>query len=141
MCRQAHIIRAANIIRRSRHHLPKANIIQKSLICPVDKVGFFVGGAMELFSLSRPQHSQSVEQLSSQFFFQIDESLFFTVHIIRFDEAATAAAPIAASAPIVITKHGCHLRLSFFLNSILLLLCFFLSFPILEDIYFGMSLF
>ena len=29
MCRQAHIIREANIIRRSRHHLPKANIIQK----------------------------------------------------------------------------------------------------------------
>ena len=29
MCRQAHIIRAANIIRRSRHHLPQANIIQK----------------------------------------------------------------------------------------------------------------
>jgi len=25
-----HIIRAANIIRRSRHHLPKANIIQKT---------------------------------------------------------------------------------------------------------------
>ena len=30
MCRQAHIIRVANIIRRSRHHLPKANIIEKS---------------------------------------------------------------------------------------------------------------
>ena len=29
MCRQAHIIRAANIIRRSQHHLPKANIIKK----------------------------------------------------------------------------------------------------------------
>ena len=27
-----------------QHHLPKANIIQKSLICPVDKLGFFVGG-------------------------------------------------------------------------------------------------
>ena len=37
MCRKAHIIRVANIIRRSRHHLPKANIIQKSLICLVDK--------------------------------------------------------------------------------------------------------
>jgi len=44
MCRKAHIIRAANIIRRSRHPLPKANIIQKSLICLVDKLGFFVGG-------------------------------------------------------------------------------------------------
>ena len=30
---------------RSQHHLPKANIIQKSLICLVDKSGFFVGGA------------------------------------------------------------------------------------------------
>ena len=30
MCRKAHIIREANIIRRSRHHLPKANIIEKS---------------------------------------------------------------------------------------------------------------
>ena len=30
MCRQAHIIRVANIIRRSCHHLPKANIIEKS---------------------------------------------------------------------------------------------------------------
>ena len=38
-----HIIRKANIFRRSRHHLPKANIIQKSLICLVDKLGFFVG--------------------------------------------------------------------------------------------------
>ena len=38
------IIREANIIRRSRHHLPKANIIQKSLICLVDKLDFFVGG-------------------------------------------------------------------------------------------------
>ena len=27
------IIRAANIIRRSRHHLPKANIIQKTHLC------------------------------------------------------------------------------------------------------------
>ena len=33
MCRQAHIIRVANIIRRSRHHLPKANIIQKTHPC------------------------------------------------------------------------------------------------------------
>ena len=30
---------------RSQHHLPQANIIQKSLICLVDKLGFFVGGA------------------------------------------------------------------------------------------------
>ena len=28
----------------AQHHLPQANIIQKSLICPVDKLGFFVGG-------------------------------------------------------------------------------------------------
>ena len=33
MCRQAHIIRVANIIRRSHHHLPKANIIQKTHLC------------------------------------------------------------------------------------------------------------
>ena len=33
MCRQAHIIREANIIRRSQHHLPKANIIQKTHLC------------------------------------------------------------------------------------------------------------
>ena len=33
MCPQAHIIRIANIIRRSRHHLPKANIIQKTHLC------------------------------------------------------------------------------------------------------------
>ena len=26
-----------------RHHLPKANIIQKDLFCPVDKRGLFVG--------------------------------------------------------------------------------------------------
>ena len=44
MCRQAHIIRTANIIRRSRHHLPKANIIQKRNFCRVDKSSFFVGG-------------------------------------------------------------------------------------------------
>ena len=31
------IIREANIIRRSRHHLPKANIIQKRNFCLVDK--------------------------------------------------------------------------------------------------------
>ena len=30
MCRKAHIIRAANIIRQSLHYLPKANIIEKS---------------------------------------------------------------------------------------------------------------
>ena len=45
MCRQAHIIRRSRHHWRSQHHLPKANIIQKSLICPVDKLGFFVGGA------------------------------------------------------------------------------------------------
>ena len=33
MCPQAHIIRVANIIRRSRHHLPQANIIQKTHLC------------------------------------------------------------------------------------------------------------
>ena len=33
---------AASLVKR--HHLPKANIIQKSLICLVDKLGFFVGG-------------------------------------------------------------------------------------------------
>ena len=33
MCRKAHIIRAANIIRQSRHHLPQANIIQKTHLC------------------------------------------------------------------------------------------------------------
>ena len=42
MCRQAHIIRRSRHNWRSQHHLPKANIIQKSLICPVDKLGFFV---------------------------------------------------------------------------------------------------
>ena len=31
MCRKAHIIREANIIRRSRHHLPQANIIEWSI--------------------------------------------------------------------------------------------------------------
>ena len=44
MCRQAHIIRRSRHHWRSQHHLPKANIIQKSLICLVDKLGFFVGG-------------------------------------------------------------------------------------------------
>ncbi|MBE6594239.1 MAG: hypothetical protein E7644_00425 [Ruminococcaceae bacterium] len=43
-----HIIREANIIRRSRHHLPQANIIQKSLICLPDKSGFFVGAGGEI---------------------------------------------------------------------------------------------
>ena len=43
MCRQAHIIRVANIIRRSRHHLPQANIIQKNAPLSVDKSAFFVG--------------------------------------------------------------------------------------------------
>ena len=33
MCPQAHIIRVANIIRRSRHNLPQANIIQKTHLC------------------------------------------------------------------------------------------------------------
>ena len=44
MCRQAHIIRRSRHHWRSQHHLPQANIIQKSLICLVDKLGFFVGG-------------------------------------------------------------------------------------------------
>ena len=48
MCRQAHIIRRSRHYWRSQHHLPKANIIQKSLICPVDKLGFFVGGEGEI---------------------------------------------------------------------------------------------
>ena len=43
------IIREANIIRWSCHHLPKANIIQKSLICLVDKLGFFVGGETGIY--------------------------------------------------------------------------------------------
>ena len=43
MCPQAHIIRVANIIRRSRHHLPEANIIQKTHFVLVDKSAFFVG--------------------------------------------------------------------------------------------------
>ena len=51
MCPQARIIRVANIIRRSQHHLPKANIIQKSLICLVDKLGFFVGGELGIRTL------------------------------------------------------------------------------------------
>ena len=38
-----HIIRRSRHHWRSQHHLPKANIIQKSLICQVDKLGFFVG--------------------------------------------------------------------------------------------------
>ena len=33
---------AASLVKR--HHLPKANIIQKDLFCPVDKRGLFVGG-------------------------------------------------------------------------------------------------
>ena len=41
MCRQAYIIRAANIIRRSQHHLPKANIIQKKNICLGRQMFFF----------------------------------------------------------------------------------------------------
>ena len=49
MCPQAHIIRIANIIRRSRHHLPKANIIEKSTcICKC----FFLA-EKERFELSR----------------------------------------------------------------------------------------
>ena len=35
------IIREANIIRRSRHHLPKANIIQKKNICLPRQMFFF----------------------------------------------------------------------------------------------------
>ena len=37
------IIRRSRHHWRSQHHLPKANIIQKSLICLPDKLGFFVG--------------------------------------------------------------------------------------------------
>ena len=54
MCRQAHIIRVANIIRRSRHHLPKANIIQKTHLCRSTKVRFLLAemerGRFELYS-------------------------------------------------------------------------------------------
>ena len=42
MCRQAHIIRGANIIGRSPHHLPKANIIQKTHLCHKTKVRFLL---------------------------------------------------------------------------------------------------
>ena len=48
MCPQAHIIRKANIIGRSRHHLPKANIIKKNAPLSIDKSAFFVGGEGEI---------------------------------------------------------------------------------------------
>ena len=43
MCRQAHIIRVANIIGASQHHLPKANIIEKSRL--LSQTAFFLAGA------------------------------------------------------------------------------------------------
>ena len=45
MCRKAHIIREANIIRRSRHHLPKANIIEKSSF---ERTSFFLRRVSDL---------------------------------------------------------------------------------------------
>ena len=49
------IIREANIIRRSRYHLPKANIIQKRNFCLVDKSSFFVGGEREIRTLGKAE--------------------------------------------------------------------------------------
>ncbi|MBQ7318726.1 MAG: hypothetical protein IJW97_00910, partial [Clostridia bacterium] len=50
------IIREASIIRRSRHHLPKANIIQKRNFCLVDKSSFFVGGDNRALNLALARH-------------------------------------------------------------------------------------
>ena len=57
MCRQAHIIRRSRHHWRSQHHLAikfakrtLANIIQKSLICLVDKLGFFGGRGARIFA-------------------------------------------------------------------------------------------
>ena len=47
------IIRRSRHHWRSQHHLPKANIIQKSLICLVDKLGFFVGAGNRNLTLPR----------------------------------------------------------------------------------------
>ena len=41
---RSHIISEGNIIGETNIICRKANIIQKSLICPKDKSGFFVGG-------------------------------------------------------------------------------------------------
>ena len=66
MCPQAHIIRLANIIRRSRHHLPKANIIQKTHLCLgrqkcvfllVAGVGFFIAPSVRVSHCSASIHS------------------------------------------------------------------------------------
>ena len=49
---------AASLVKR--HHLPKANIIQKSHICPADKCGIFVFGVTGFepaASWSRTKHS------------------------------------------------------------------------------------
>ena len=61
MCRQAHIIWRSRHHWRSQHHLAVkfakrtlANIIQKSLICLVDKLGFFVGRGRRDRSASHP---------------------------------------------------------------------------------------
>ena len=52
-----HIIRRSRHHWRSQHHLPKANIIQKSLICLVDKLGFFVGSGIGVFAFCEDTHS------------------------------------------------------------------------------------
>ena len=64
MCRQAHIIREANIIRRSRHHLPKANIIQKKNICLGRQMFFFCWQGRK-DSVSRDLRARSSAALDS----------------------------------------------------------------------------
>ena len=73
------IIRKANIIRRSRHHLPKANIIQKSLICLVDKLGFFL---VETVGLEPMTSTMSTWRSSQLGYASIKRCTFISVHLI-----------------------------------------------------------
>ena len=79
MCRKAHIIRRSRHHWRSQHHLPKANIIQKSLIYLVDKLGFFV---VETVGLEPMTSTMSTWRSSQLGYASIKRCTFISVHLI-----------------------------------------------------------
>ena len=58
-----------------------------------------------------------------------DLILFFAVLIAHFDALVTVTAPMIERAPMVKTKHGCHLLGSVFLKNIIVHLSFALFWP------------
>ena len=69
MCPQANIIRVANIIRRSRHHLPKANIIQKTDLCLGRQKCVFCCLKRDKRCLNRVKNEQKVSNKGNKNYF------------------------------------------------------------------------